>query len=279
MTKTTAGEIESITIAALNQYVFCPRRCALMFVEGVWSDNEHTAIGTLLHDHADEPGYETDAGVTLLRALPLFSVRYGLTGKADIVEVREGNFELRISDFEMTEDTGESQIVNGGANKGTENFEMGISDCGLKEGSKSEGSSPPNLAKSAIRNSKSETHRKVYAPVEYKKGRRRKWDNDDVQLCAQAFCLEEMFSVAVPEGFIYHAASKRRRKVIFDEQLRAETERTIKAVRTLLAKGEVPPAVLLPRCDGCSLRSICLPELTQIKARTELEHYGRSLWT
>ncbi|MBA3356163.1 MAG: CRISPR-associated protein Cas4 [Pyrinomonadaceae bacterium] len=203
-------ETETIIIAALNQYVFCPRRCALMFVEGNWSDNEHTAIGSLLHDHTDEPGYETDAGVTLLRALPLFSARYGLTGKADIVEVREG---------------------------------------------------------------------KHYAPVEYKKGRRRKWDNDDVQLCAQAFCLEEMFSVAVPEGFIYHAASKRRRKVIFDEQLRAETERTIEAVRTLLAKGEVPPAVLLPRCDGCSLRSICLPELTQIKARTELDHYGRSLWT
>ncbi len=252
-----------------------------MFVEGNWSDNEHTAIGSLLHDHTDEPGYEIDAGVTLLRALPLFSSRYGLTGKADIVEVREGNFELRIADFEMTQgpDTRESQIVNGGANRGTENLGLGISDCGSKEPSKSEVSSPPNPAKSAIRNSQSEIHRKLYAPVEYKKGRRRKFDNDDVQLCAQAFCLEEMFSVVVPEGFIYHAASKRRRKVIFDERLRAETEQTIEAVRTLLAMGEVPPAVLLPRCDGCSLRSICLPELTQIKARTELEHYGRSLWT
>ncbi len=94
-------ETETIIIAALNQYVFCPRRCALMFVEGNWSDNEHTAIGSLLHDHTDEPGYEIDAGVTLLRAQPLFSSRYGLTGKADIVEVREGNFELRIADFEL----------------------------------------------------------------------------------------------------------------------------------------------------------------------------------
>lgn len=91
-------ESEPITIAALNQYVCCPRRCALMFVEGTWADNEHTAVGTLLHDHADAPGYETDAGVTLLRGLPLFSERYGLSGKADIVEVRKGNCELRIAD-------------------------------------------------------------------------------------------------------------------------------------------------------------------------------------
>ncbi len=225
------SELEPVLVSALNEYVFCPRRCALKFVEGHWGDNEHTSLGTLLHDHTDEPGYETDADVTLLRALPLFSSRYGLTGKADIVEVREENFEFRISNF------------------------------GFEE------------------SSNSEVQRKQYAPVEYKKGRRRKWDNDDVQLCAQALCLEEMFSVAVPEGFIYHAASKRRRKVIFDEHLRAETERTIEAVRTLLAKGEVPPAVLLPRCDGCSLRSICLPELTRIEVRSELDHYGKSLWT
>lgn len=184
-----------------------------MFVEGIWADNEHTVVGTLLHDQVDAPGYESDAGVTLLRALPLFSERYGLSGKADIVEVRKGKSEL------------------------------------------------------------------LYAPVEYKKGRRRKWDNDDVQLCAQAFCLEEMFSVTVPEGFIYHAGSKRRRKVTFDELLRSETKRTIEAVRALIANREVPPAVLKPRCDGCSLRSVCLPELTQIEARTRVNDYGKNLWT
>jgi len=253
MTQSIATEVGPVLISALNEYVFCPRRCALKFIEGHWGDNEHTSLGTILHDHADEPGYETDAGVTLLRALPLFSARYGLTGKADIVEVRERNFELRISDCELKQ----RELRN----------------------ANSETNARSDFTRSAIRNPQSDIRRKQYAPVEYKKGRRRKFENDDVQLCAQAFCLEEMFSVAVSEGFIYHAASKRRRKVIFDEHLRAETERTIEAVRTLLAKGEVPPAVLLPRCDGCSLRSICLPELTQIKARTELEHYGRSLWT
>jgi CRISPR-associated exonuclease Cas4 len=245
MTETTAMESEPITIAALNQYVFCPRRCALMFVEGIWADNEHTAVGTLLHDHADAPGYETDAGVTILRAVPLFSERYGLSGKADIVEVRA---------------KGEGQREKGkGQRAKSEVEDRSVSD------------------KSAIHNPRSEIPL-VYAPVEYKKGKRRKWDNDDVQLCAQAFCLEEMFSVTVPEGFIYHAGSKRRRKVSFDESLRAETERTIEAVRALIANREVPPAVLKPRCDGCSLRSVCLPELTQIAARAKVNKYEKDLW-
>lgn len=228
-------ELEPITIAALNQYVFCPRRCALMFVEGIWAENEHTAVGALLHDHTDAPGYETDAGVTLLRGLPLFSAHYGLSGKADIVEVWSAATSRRFRD---------SKSVASSANQ--------------------------SAAKSA--------QSKHYAPVEYKKGKRRKWDNDDVQLCAQAFCLEEMFSVTVPEGFIYHAGSKRRRKVSFNELLRSETTRTIEAVRTFVENREVPPAVLKPRCDGCSLRSVCLPELTQISARAKLDNYEKDLW-
>jgi CRISPR-associated exonuclease Cas4 len=236
-------ESEPVLVSALNEYVFCPRRCGLKYVDGYWADNEHTAVGTLLHDHADAPGYETDAGVTMLRAVPLFSERYGLSGKADIVEVRKGNREKRIADCEIKE---ANAVVDSG--------------------------------KSAIRNSQSEIPL-VYAPVEYKKGKRRKWDNDDVQLCAQAFCLEEMFSVTVPEGFIYHAGSKRRRKVSFDESLRLETKRTIEVVRALIANREVPPAVLKPRCDGCSLRSVCLPELTQIAARAKVEAYEKNLWT
>ena len=215
---------EPIVIAALNQYMFCPRRCALMFIEGQWSDNEHTALGSLLHDRADEPGYETDAEVTLLRSLPLFSVRYGLSGKADIVEMRK---------------------VEGAVNQ------------------------------SAFRNPQSAFQ---YSPVEYKKGRRRKFENDDVQLCAQALCLEEMFGVPVPEGFIYHASSKRRRRVVFDETLRAETEQAINAVRELLRKGEVPAAILKPRCDGCSLRETCMPELTGDRVPPAYTRQARALW-
>ncbi|HVQ38485.1 MAG TPA: CRISPR-associated protein Cas4 [Pyrinomonadaceae bacterium] len=285
-------ESEPVLISALNEYVFCPRRCALKYVEGYWADNEHTAVGTLLHDHADAPGYETDAGVTILRAVPLFSERYGLSGKADIVEVRKVNFELRIADCEM-KDAGEGEAqrakskarrTKGGTEEGPVANKAGFvsTTCGsgwagaTAQRSEGEGEDVSVSGKSAIRIPKSEI---LYAPVEYKKGKRRKWDNDDVQLCAQAFCLEEMFSVTVAEGFIYHAGSKRRRKVSFDESLRSETSQTIEAVRALIANREVPPAVLKPRCDGCSLRSVCLPELTQIAARAKVDDYGKNLWT
>ncbi|MER3461529.1 MAG: CRISPR-associated protein Cas4 [Armatimonadota bacterium] len=114
-------------------------------------------------------------------------------------------------------------------------------------------------------------------PVEFKNGRRKSFENDNVQLCAQAFCLEEMFGVTVAEGFIYYAASKRRRPVTIDARLRAETERTIERVRTLLMEGYLPPAVLLPRCDGCSLRAVCLPELTA-NAQDKQISYMQHLW-
>ncbi len=97
-------------------------------------------------------------------------------------------------------------------------------------------------------------------PVEYKRGKARRWDNDDVQLCAQAFCLEEMLGRPVPAGAVYHAQSKARREVPFTPELRAETTAAIDRLHALLASDRVPPPVLKPRCRGCSLRGHCLPE-------------------
>lgn len=98
-------------------------------------------------------------------------------------------------------------------------------------------------------------------PVEMKHGRRRSWDNDDIQLCAQALCLEEMLGKACSTGAIYHAQSRRRREVLFDEDLRSKTEQSILETRALLRTRHIPGAVLTTRCDGCSLRSLCLPEV------------------
>jgi CRISPR-associated exonuclease Cas4 len=100
----------------------------------------------------------------------------------------------------------------------------------------------------------------VALPVEYKRGRSRRWDNDEVQLCAQALCLEEMLGVAVPEGAIYHARSRKRRPVAFDQDLRTRTEAAVTRLHALLAVVSIPPAVLKPQCRGCSLRGYCLPE-------------------
>jgi CRISPR-associated exonuclease Cas4 len=100
----------------------------------------------------------------------------------------------------------------------------------------------------------------VPVPVEYKHGRRRRWNNDDVQLCAQALCLEEMLGRPVPEGAIYHSQSKVRRTVVLTPALRSETEAAVARLHELLASGAIPPAVLKPQCRGCSLRGHCLPE-------------------
>lgn len=99
-------------------------------------------------------------------------------------------------------------------------------------------------------------------PIEYKKGKRRHFDNDDVQLCAQALCLEEMFARTVARGAVYYAASKRRREVEFTAGLRAVTEQTAADVHGVVLHGSVPVAVLKPQCQQCSLYEVCLPQLT-----------------
>jgi CRISPR-associated exonuclease Cas4 len=103
-------------------------------------------------------------------------------------------------------------------------------------------------------------------PIEYKLARRRRWDNDDVQLCAQALCLEEMLSVAVPRGAIYHVRSRRRREVVFDDPLRRTTEDAVARLHELVRSGRTPPPVLHPKCKECSLHAVCLPELISAPA-------------
>ncbi len=188
-------EREKFPLSAVNQYLYCPRRAALIHIEGIFSDNEHTVLGSVVHGQTDIPGYETVRGVTLLRALPIWSERLGLSGKCDVVE--------RHPDGSLV-------------------------------------------------------------PVEFKKGKRRRFDNDDAQLCAQALCLEEMFGLIVPKGAIFHASSKRRRVVEFTENLRSFTEQAIEAVHRLIEEETVPQAVHKPQCSGCSLFESCMPEITSV---------------
>ncbi len=131
---------------------------------------------------------------------------------------------------------------------------LGISGkCDIVE---AEFHSPPHL-KSEIANLKSLT------PVEFKLGKRKQWENDDVQLCAQALCLEEMFCIPIQHGAIYHAKSRRRRHVEVTPALRAQTEDAVVKLHALRVAGAVPAAQYNEaKCKGCSLFDICLPKLT-----------------
>ena len=100
-------------------------------------------------------------------------------------------------------------------------------------------------------------------PVEHKRGRPKAHRADEVQLCAQAIALEEMFGVDVPEGALFYGEPRRRTKVSFDAELRALTENIAKATRSLIASGQTPRmAYDKKRCEACSLLDICRPRTT-----------------
>ena len=91
------------------------------------------------------------------------------------------------------------------------------------------------------------------------------WENDAIQLCAQALLVEESQNFTIPSGIIYYAGSKARVDVPFDEVLRARTLEAIALIRDLAARDVPPeplPAELRHRCFGCSLAPVCLPEET-----------------
>jgi len=241
---------ELLPLSLLNDYLYCPRRAALKLVEGWRSANQHTERGDIVHEHSDLAGYEVVKGVTLLRALPVWSERLGLNGKCDIVEVRP---------LSRPADT------------------LSPSD-GERDGGRGIGG---------------------LLPVEFKLGKRRQWENDDAQLCAQALCLEEMFHTSIPRGAVFHADSKRRREVEFTPELRARTETAITALHALLDSalraplplsastgerdgvrcrdGSLPPAVFKPACEECSLFNLCLPKATEASNRAA--RLNRELFT
>jgi CRISPR-associated exonuclease Cas4 len=111
-------------------------------------------------------------------------------------------------------------------------------------------------------------------PVEYKHGPRRKWLNDDLQVAAQALCLEEMTGRPVPRAAIYHAGSRRRREVDITPALRQEVEATIVALRGMMQSGQIPPPVNDKRCKECSLNTLCQPEMLSARARiSSIRHH------
>ena len=104
-------------------------------------------------------------------------------------------------------------------------------------------------------------------PVEYKNGPRRERRHDDVQLCAQALCLEEMLGASVHTGAVYSLQTRRRRDVPFTDTLRDETEEIIAQVRAVQqSRGPLPPALNDARCPRCSLLDACVPA-TVVAAR------------
>lgn len=98
-------------------------------------------------------------------------------------------------------------------------------------------------------------------PVEYKRGRPKRDACDEVQLCAQAVCLEEMFNCEIPRGALFYGEPRRRQLVTFGNTLRYRTEALAVRMHRLHQAGVTPVAAYHPKCDSCSLVARCLPRL------------------
>lgn len=77
---------ELLPISTLQHFVFCPRQCALIYIEQVWEENLLTAEGRILHEKAHEEQVQTRDGIRIERGIFLRSEKLGLIGKADVVE-------------------------------------------------------------------------------------------------------------------------------------------------------------------------------------------------
>ncbi|MFN6465895.1 MAG: CRISPR-associated protein Cas4 [Nostoc sp. DedVER02] len=195
------NQTEYISIAALNQYAYCPHRCWRMFCAGEFTDNQYTIEGTTLHERVHTTSDIQRGETWQIRAIWLKSEQYKLIGKSDLIEAESGE---------------------------------------------------------------------IY-PVEYKRGRKGEWDNDELQVCAQALCLEEMTGQPVSTGYIYYANSHQRQLVEINAELRQSAIATIKSVTNLLETGAMPKPVYSKRCQGCSLYSQCLPKATdKVKSYQEV---------
>ncbi len=98
-------------------------------------------------------------------------------------------------------------------------------------------------------------------PVEYKRGKPKAHKADEVQLCAQALCLEEMTGQPVPEGALFYAETRRRTVVVFDADLRALTLTVIADLRRVFETQTTPPPTQhISRCRACSLSDLCRPK-------------------
>ncbi len=98
-------------------------------------------------------------------------------------------------------------------------------------------------------------------PIEYKRGKEKQDKCDEVQLCAQAICLEEMFSNPIPAGSLYYGEVRHRVKVEFTEELRRLVEKMSEEMHTYFKRGYTPKVKPSKACKSCSLKDICLPEL------------------
>ena len=103
-------------------------------------------------------------------------------------------------------------------------------------------------------------------PVESKTGEPKDYNADELQLCAQAMCLEEMLLCEIPYGSLFYGKNKRRTQVDFTCELRSQVKDMLEEMHELWKKGYTPNVKMKKGCNACSLKEICIPKLKKIKS-------------
>lgn len=106
-------------------------------------------------------------------------------------------------------------------------------------------------------------------PVEYKRGQPKENNCDELQLCAQVMCLEEMLCCDIPEAYLYYGETRRRHTVVLDESLRNKTAAMIHEMHQLYERQHTPKVKRTKACNACSLKDICLPVLNKERSAAE----------
>lgn len=107
-------------------------------------------------------------------------------------------------------------------------------------------------------------------PVEYKRGKPKKDNSDNIQLCAQAMCLEEMLNVEIDTGAFFYGKPRRRTEIEFDMSLRDKTCQTVNQVHELIESRKTPAVRYSKKCDNCSLYLECMPKTTGLDKKIDL---------
>lgn len=104
--------------------------------------------------------------------------------------------------------------------------------------------------------------RYILFPIEYKHGNLRSNAEYELQLCAQALCLEEMYNCRIERGALFYIGSHRRKEVVFTDEQRALVKKAAEKLYEMSESGKVPKAESSAKCLKCSLRDICMPDLS-----------------
>ena len=221
-------EEDLLPLSGLQHLVFCERQWALIHLEQLWVENRLTAEGRIAHDRSHREEVEMRGDTRIVRGLRIRSLRLGVVGMADVVEFTRVPDTAPVDRFPVSPSSQKPDAVQ----------LPGITGLWRP------------------------------MPVEYKRGRPKRGRCDEIQLCAQALCLEEMLNISISVGAIFYGQPRRRTEVAFDDPLRAETERAAVRLHELFSLGKTPAATYERKCDRCSLLELCKPKSTSSPAKS-----------